>query len=242
MNQVVTHDTNNDAVNLAEIHYFFDSAFPTGSFGHSAGFESFIVRDENRTLSTATQWIKKYLLFSMWYGEAENLSRIVDLVSNARSIDWSNLQFITQIQNLDLALHSSRTTVEARQAQLTLCQALIRTTSQFFSADKYGLAGLSLTEPSTVIGAIAGLRGWNVETVRILYLVKEAVSLSSVLVRYAIIGQSRQLVIVNELLSVATTLGRQRPDTTRKVGTRISIENELDQMRHPFIRPRLFQS
>ncbi len=58
-----------DLAHIAQMHYFFDSAFPAGSYGHSFGFETFATSKAWGDKIQALEWIRTYMVFSLWYGD-----------------------------------------------------------------------------------------------------------------------------------------------------------------------------
>ena len=232
-----------EAASIAEMHYFFDSSFPTGSLGHSNGFETFASRMDTITTRNAVSWIQRHMIFSLWYGDLENISLYYELASSLTSQSkGSTFVGIIDSQSWDLSLHATRTTYESRKAQESLAKALQRSTGQFFGTTNTTMINHRFTEPSSVVGIIAGSRNWEITRTRTLYLMREVTVLSSVLVRYGKIGQHQQLEIIHELLSNTCALACSRPKDSTVPGIKVSIENELDQLDHPDLRPRLFTS
>ncbi len=223
------------------MHYFFDSGFPSGALAHSFGFETFCARFSSKSLYQASNWIKNYMYFSLWHGDLENFSRCYELLDKTRTEDYEKQQ-VKSLVALDKQLHVTRTTAESRQAQESLTKALMRSSAQFFDAPDISVMSAQFQEPSTLLGILANKRQWDMSTTRVLFLMRELVMLTSVLVRYGKIGQSQQLTIISDLTKTAAALARERPSFTRNAGSRASIEVELDQIDHTHLTPRLFQS
>lgn len=221
---------------LGEMHYFFDSSFPVGYFSHSFGLETFVASSTSRTADLYSQWITKYLVYSIWYSE------LVVLTEAQRIHEIRQRQSIEEIEKNDSHLHASRPTEEARKASVLICKAIKTAANNYFGETVSDLDCFSIKEPATLVGLIASTRRWNFYNTRLLYLQSQALSLAQILVRYAKIGQNDQLILMANLNPVITKLASLSPGNRANTISTLCLGIELSQMQHQSLSPRLFQS
>ena len=218
------------------MHYFFDSAFPSGAYAHSFGFETFATGTASGDDQAAMDWIESYMLHSLWHGDLENVAAIFELGTSHKS------QTLAKVRECDALLHASRSTLEGRHAARQLAQSLYLAASRLFGAIFPDQLGGTLREPSSVMGVVALELGWPVRETRLYYLQSQALALTSVLVRHGRIGQFRQLEMMASLRHTAVSLAVSRPRIGRLQTPSQCWQLEFDQIAHQHLSPRLFQS
>ncbi len=216
-----------------ELNYFFDSSFPNGSFGQSSGFETMVAKSTTLTDSDEARWIERYLLFHLWYGELEVISRAYQATCSSSNTDL--------VRFLDRALHASRPTVELQSAARTISVATTRAVGSLFGTEVMSQIA-DLVEPSTQIGVLAAQRDWNIDDVRRLVLSGVIKQLTTVMVRTGTIGQRRQLALIRQTWLSAERLAETRPDPDRPALPSQCYSIDLDQAEHAHLDPRLFQT
>ena len=222
---------------IAQMHYFFDSAFPAGSYGHSFGFETFATSKIGGDRVQALKWIRNYMVFSLWYGDLENISK-------ARTALADTNFGSEKVDTLDRRLHASRSTSEARKSAESLARSMKIAANRIFGDDitSFHVGSRSFLEPSTFVGLLSHRLRWDEEYARLMYLQGQALSATSVLVRCGKIGQFTQLEMMAELIGLSATLAATRPTTTSSRGAVTTWAIESDQIEHQYLSPRLFQS
>lgn len=235
-----------DLSHVAQMHYFFDSAFPAGSYGHSFGFETFATSKLGGDRGQALEWIRNYMVFSLWYGDLENISKARTYLeqSPTRSLEGDILV------TLDKRLHATRSTIEARRSARSLASSLKAAASRLF-ADKVGdgveLPSLdfdsrTFLEPSTFVALLSHDLGWDEDYTKLLYIQGQALLATSVLIRCGKIGQFSQLEMMAELIDLSAKLASARPSELQRRGAVTAWAIEVDQINHQNLSPRLFQS
>lgn len=221
---------------LGEMHYFFDSSFPVGYFSHSFGMETFVASPTSKTVDLYSQWITKYLVYSIWYSE------LLVLTEAQKIYEIRQRQSVDEIEKNDSHLHASRPTEEARKASVLICKAIKVAARNYFGETVSDLDCFSIREPASLVGLIASIQHWNVYNTRLLYLQSQALSLAQILVRYAKIGQNDQLMLMANLNPVITKLASVSPEKRTNTVSALCLGVELSQMQHQSLSPRLFQS
>ncbi len=226
-----------DLAHIAQMHYFFDSAFPAGSYGHSFGFETFATSKSGGDKSQALEWIRTYMVFSLWYGDLENISK-------ARAALAISPVDTEKVYLLDRRLHASRSTGEARKSAESLARSMKVAASHLFGDEVTALHldSQSFLEPSTFVGLLSNRLSWDEDYTRLLYLQGQALSATSVLIRCGKIGQFTQLEMMSELIDLSAKLASIRPNKVSSRGAVTSWAIEVDQINHQNLSPRLFQS
>lgn len=221
---------------ISQMHYFFDSAFPAGSYSHSFGFETFAASPDGTCTERAIEWVQSYLVFSLWYGDLENISKV-------RKASFEHGINSSQIPQLDKRLHASRSTAEARKSARSLSSSMLVAARRLFEGDNFHFKEhVAPLEPSTFVAKLSSELAWDEEYTRLLYLQSQALSATSVLVRYGRIGQFAQLAMMADLLRLATTLASRRPPYQADRGNINAWIVESAQIDHQVLSPRLFQS
>jgi urease accessory protein len=225
------------------MHYFFDSAFPAGSYGHSFGFETFATSKSGSNKGHALEWIRNYMIFSLWYGDVENISRARLAIADS-PVESDKVVIADELDTADRRLHASRSTNEARKSAESLARSMKIAASRLFGEafTSVNLYGRSFREPSTFVALLSYSLGWNEEYTRLLYLQGQALSATSVLVRCGKIGQFTQLEMMAELIDLSAKLASQRPPPLPNRTAVTSWAIEIDQIDHQNLSPRLFQS
>lgn len=221
---------------LIEMHYFFDSSFPVGYFSHSFGFESFVTDERNDNLQAWSNWIKNYLMYSIWYCDLEILDMAFQIYSGDAAIAKQ------LIEKLDGEIHASRTTAEARNASLLISNATKRAAVDYLGIDPCVFSSFQITEPAILVGLIRAIQGWDQVHTRLLFAQSHTLSMTQVLLRYAKIGQRDQLKMMASLLPLIEELALTKPSQNRTIAINTCYELEFDQMKHENLSPRLFQS
>lgn len=225
-----------DELKTLEIHFFFDSSFPVGYFSHSFGFESKVVNPVQSNEDTWREWIRDYLVYSIWYCDLEAIEKTVALYISGAPDSRATIEAI------DSTIHLSRSTTDSRRASLLISQATKRSATAFLNVDSSILESFHVREPSTIVGLIAAMRKWDLRLVRLLYANSHALAMSQVLLRYAKIGQSQQLKLIAGLLPEIEKISGLRPQARETISTMTCYPLEIDQMNHQTLAPRMFQS
>ncbi len=219
---------------LARMHYFFDTAFPTGAYAHSFGFESFAVGGGPVTVEGTARWIREFVAFALWPADLEVISRTLEA-------GWAGVESGALLA-IDRRLHASRSTAEGRLAATRLAASIRSAASQAYRdlhlPEEVGL----LREPASAVGVVAMALGWPALQTRLLYLVSQVVSLASVPVRLGRLGQSGQLQVVEILTADCAKLAVERPGGAQPAAPAFNWTIEGDQIRHVALSPRLYQS
>ncbi|MDA8278717.1 MAG: hypothetical protein M0Z45_11115 [Actinomycetota bacterium] len=222
---------------IAQMHYFFDSAFPAGSYGHSFGFETFATSNLGGQIDRALEWIRTYMVFSLWYGDLENISKVRGALN-------SPIDGLDKARHLDKRLHVSRSTIEGRRSAQTLSKSMATAAAHLFRdrVTPEGIYSGQYLEPSTFVAHLSHLLDWNESYLRLFYLQGQALAATSVLVRCGKIGQFAQLKMMAELIQVSSKLACARPNKITSRGAVTNWAIEVDQIDHQSLSPRLFQS
>ena len=222
---------------IAQMHYFFDSAFPAGSYGHSFGFETFATSSLGGQIDRALEWIRTYMVFSLWYGDLENISKVRGALS-------SPIDGLNKARLLDKHLHVSRSTIEGRRSAQNLSKSMATAATHLFRdrVEPEAIYSGGFFEPSTFVAHLSHLLDWDESNLRLLYLQGQALAAISVLVRCGKIGQVTQLKMMAELIQVSSKLACARPKKITSRGAVTSWAIEVDQIDHQSLSPRLFQS
>lgn len=231
---LLTHQSDLEA--LGAMHYFFDSAFPSGSYAHSFGFETFAVGAKAGDKDAAIAWIENYLIHSLWHGDLENIERITELA------EYRSPQSLEAVEESDALTHIARSTREGRRSARQLARSLNLAAVALFGELFADQAKTSFLEPSTIVGLLALHLGWPLPATRLYYLQSQALGATSVLVRHGRIGQFRQLEMMGTLRATALSLARSRPQTSTSPTGAQCWQLEFDQIAHQHLSPRLFQS
>ncbi len=231
---LLSHQSDLEA--LGAMHYFFDSAFPSGAYAHSFGFETFAAGADASDKDAAIAWIENYLIYSLWHGDLENIERIVELA------EYRSPQSIEAVEESDAFTHIARSTAEGRRSARQLARSLNLAAVALFGELFAGQAEASFLEPSTIVGLVARHLSWPLEAIRLYYLQSQALGATSVLVRHGRIGQFRQLEMMGVLRRTALSLARSRPESSSTPTASQCWQLEFDQIAHQHLSPRLFQS
>lgn len=219
------------------MHYFFDSAFPAGAYGHSFGFETFASSKDGANPEQGLNWIENYMVHSLWYGDLENISKISEILQTPQATTQ-------QITKEDTILHASRSTYEGRKSAISLARAIEMAGNKLFASNpSYGTKlQEDLREPSSIVGIISGRLKWPIDLTRLFYLQTQALAATSVLVRCGRIGQFAQLEMMGTILESSAKLAMVRPKSLPDRSAISAWQIEMDQINHQELSPRLFQS
>ena len=221
---------------LGQMHHFFDSSFPSGTFAHSYGFETYASASRTIDLNEAIEWVRNFMVFSLWHADLENISRIleIDVIED--------LGPNSAIAENDRAIYAGRSTRDGRLAAKRLAQSLRVGANTLYPEANLGSTAALFYEPSTITALVARNMHWPADATRLLYLQSHAMSLTSVLVRHARIGQSGALAMMSQLTGDCAALAFERPSSSSSVRSAQCWTIERDQIRHQHLSPRLFQS
>lgn len=115
---------NNKVSNIDNLQSHFlllqvnDSLFPIGAYSHSYGLETYIQKDIVHDTATATEYIKKRLLYNFLY---------TDLLATRLAFDYTKANDLAKLNELEDIMEASRIPLELREASKKLGSRFIKT-------------------------------------------------------------------------------------------------------------------
>jgi urease accessory protein len=172
-----------------------DSTFPTGSFAHSFGLETYIARGSIRTAAALEEYIANILLHAV--APSDGVACRLMLQAGA---EWESL-----MRRLDHRLTAMKVVSETRQASRTLGTRFLRTATQIFPCPR-ATAYLREVEAQELHGHISlayGLLGADLElpmpAALTAWFRQQCAALVSVGVRLIPLGQTAGQVVLARL-------------------------------------------
>lgn len=230
--------TNTDSwfLHLIQIH---DSAFPTGSFAHSFGIETYIQEDILRDESDLIKFLEMYIRYNLASADAIFVKTAYYLAQQ---------QDNTSLIHIENICHGIKLSPETRKASAMMGRQFLHTVRSLNDNELIMLWYEKLKNKeikghySIVYGIYAAIIGADVKMALEMFLYSSVTALVQNAVRAVPLGQMSGVKTVFTLLPVIQETARQVMTLNLNDLDNNSIALEIASMKHEFLHSRLFIS
>ncbi|WP_313892171.1 urease accessory protein UreF [Psychrobacillus sp.] len=225
--------------NILSLFRLCDSNFPTGSFSHSFGLESYIQENKVHDQETFFQWLKVYLHEQLIYTDGL-ASRLVyeALMENDIEQIWQLDRLLT-VQNLPRETREGTQMIGDRMLKLTdslySMPILAQYKKEIKSKNAFGHSAI-------VFSMVAHGLGVNKQETILYYLYSAISSQIQNAVRAIPLGQTAGQIISHKFILELTQAVDRTMELTKDDFGIVSPGIELSQMKHERVNIRIFMS
>lgn len=225
--------------NLLSLFQLCDSNFPTGSFSHSFGLESYIQENKVHDQETFFQWLKVYLHEQLIYTDGL-ASRLVyeALMENDIEQIWQLDRLLT-VQNLPRETREGTQMIGDRMLKLTDSLYSMPILAQYRKEIKNKNA---FGHSAIVFSMVAHGLGVTKQETILYYLYSAISSQIQNAVRAIPLGQTAGQIISHKFISELTQAVDRTMELTKDDFGIVSPGIELSQMKHERVNIRIFMS
>lgn len=233
-----TKDTNIDPwlLHLIQIH---DSAFPTGTFAHSFGMETYIQEGKIRELDDLFNFCDSYLRYNLATTDGILVKEAYGL---AREKDIDGLLKLEQI------CHGMKLSAESRKGSSMLGRQFYRMVSPLKESDLLDIWGKKISQNEIsghypiVYGIYLASMAVNLRTALSMFLHSSLTTIVQNAVRAVPFGQSGGIEVSYRLIPIIQEITSELMQKTLDDLNNNAIGLEISSMNHEFLYSRLFIS
>lgn len=235
-------DENSD-IALLNLMFINDSAFPTGSYAHSFGMETYIQEKRLSNAEELKEFCQDYIIYNLANGEAIFLKTCYQLLEeDLQEIDWQKL---IELENRAYIFKGS---AELRKASTMMGKQFLKTIIPLYDfaiLRKWQL----LIEEQRVYGdfviiyaILASALGIDLETILSTYFYNNITILVYNAVRAIPLGQQTGISVLHDLFPCCRNTAMLVMKKSLEDISNQTAQLEISSMKHQFLYSRLFIS